>query len=103
MNYPGGKNHCYQKLINLIPPHRVYIETHLGSGAVARNKRPARRNILIDIDPEVIQAGSRNFTNGDAPAYELVCGDAVAFLKRFPFQGDEFVYCDPPYVMSARR
>ncbi|ODS31873.1 MAG: D12 class N6 adenine-specific DNA methyltransferase, partial [Candidatus Scalindua rubra] len=24
-----------------MPPHEVYIETHLGGGAVMRNKRPS--------------------------------------------------------------
>lgn len=30
MNYHGGKGGVFQKLINLMPPHEVYIETHLG-------------------------------------------------------------------------
>lgn len=101
MTYPGGKGHCYQKIINLIPPHRVYIETHLGGGAIARNKRPAEQSILIDLDPEVI-AGSNSFENGDT-AVTLVCGDAVDFLRSYPFKGDEFVYSDPPYLMESRR
>ena len=103
MTYPGGKNHCYQKIINLIPPHRVYIETHLGSGAVARMKRPADRSILIDLDPDVIRtAGSVITENGDA-AVELVNVDAAEFLQNYQFHGDEFIYSDPPYVMEARR
>ncbi|MBS0352463.1 MAG: DNA adenine methylase, partial [Proteobacteria bacterium] len=48
MSYPGGKGKCYQRLINLMPPHETYIETHLGSGAVLRNKRPAKTTIGID-------------------------------------------------------
>jgi DNA adenine methylase len=34
MRYVGGKNHAgtYQRIINLIPPHRVYIEACAGSG-----------------------------------------------------------------------
>ena len=55
-SYPGGKGSSFQKLINLMPPHAVYIETHYGGGAVARNKRPASDNICIDIDPNVIAA-----------------------------------------------
>jgi DNA adenine methylase len=56
MNYPGGKNGSgtYQRIINLIPPHRVYIETHLGSGAVLRNKKPARRNFGIDLNFDIL-------------------------------------------------
>lgn len=103
MAYPGGKGSHYQKIINLIPPHRVYIETHVGSGAIARNKQPAKRNILIDIDPEVVQAAAI-IKNGDTgQKWEILCQDALAWLKSYDFQGDEFIYCDPPYVMSSRR
>ena len=34
MRYDGGKGACYRQLINLMPPHRRYVETHLGGGAV---------------------------------------------------------------------
>src|SRR5882724_8925021 len=54
MRYPGGKSRCYQRLINLIPPHRVYMETHLGGGAVLRKKTPAEVNIGVDRDRTVI-------------------------------------------------
>lgn len=184
MTYPGGKSQAgtYQQIINLIPPHSTYIETHLGSGAIARAKRPAGRNILIDLDPGVIAAfpvgrrdGVVEFTraanvtsddggivtigdtaiigeerrrlspevtipdpiaqsgdtaglvdrtagNGDAPAtpdltmgapiatvgdarctYELINADALAWLRAWPFRGDEFIYCDPPYLIETRR
>ena len=168
MTYPGGKGSHYQKIINLIPPHRVYIETHLGGGAIARAKKPAARNILIDLDSAAIAAFGDSFdggiatiddtaTNGDgcrhpspkmtipdpivgsgdmvtpsdvasvaatlatnsdriSPArattpkyddarcaFELINTDALPWLLTYPFQGDEFVYCDPPYLMSTRR
>jgi hypothetical protein len=57
MSYPGGKNGAgvYQTIINHMPPHTTYIEPFLGSGAIMRLKRPARVNIGIDLDPEVMQ------------------------------------------------
>jgi len=56
--YPGGKNGggAYQTLINLMPPHSVYVEPFLGSGAVMRMKRPARLNIGLDLDGDALQA-----------------------------------------------
>ena len=58
MTYPGGKAGAgvYQTLINLMPPHDVYVEPFLGAGAILRMKRPAALNIGIDLDPEVIRA-----------------------------------------------
>ena len=54
MRYPGGKGKTYQHIINLMPSHDVYIETHLGSGAVMRHKKPAKKNIGIDADASVL-------------------------------------------------
>jgi len=53
MAYPGGKagSGVYQKLINLMPPHTVYIEPFLGGAAVMRLKRPAQLNIGVDLVP----------------------------------------------------
>lgn len=99
MRYPGGKGKNYQHLINLIPPHCVYIETHLGGGAVLRNKSPAEKNIGIDIDKKVISHW-KDLSNN---AYELYEMDAICFLKSYKFQGNEFVYCDPPYLPETRR
>jgi DNA adenine methylase len=98
MQYPGGKFRCYQKLINLIPAHRVYIETHLGGGAVLRHKTPAEINIGVDIDPAVI-CGFKGF--GDSYRFHAV--SAEEFLSNYRFVGDEFVYADPPYWPASRR
>ncbi len=54
MNYPGGKGLSFQKYINLMPPHEVYIESHLGGGAIMRHKRQAKRNIGLEINLDII-------------------------------------------------
>ncbi len=78
MQYPGGKGSSYQKIINLIPPHAVYIETHLGGGAVMRAKRPAAVNIGLDLNREVLRAtaqsiapGSIVFSSEPAPSLDV--------------------------------
>jgi site-specific DNA-adenine methylase len=100
MKYPGGKGKCYQRLINMMPPHQTYIESHLGSGAVLRNKKPADRNIGIDLDPVVHEMWA---STSVAPDFERVQADATEFLANFSYTGDELVYADPPYVASTRR
>lgn len=99
MAYFGGKgaSGTYQKLISLIPPHDIYIETHLGSGAIMKHKKPADLNIGIDLDQEVLSA--HNY--GDHVILKEM--DAVSFLKSFSFTGNEFIYSDPPYLSETRR
>jgi len=140
--YPGGKGSHYQKIINLIPPHSVYIETHLGSGAIMRHKRPAALSIGLDVNYGVLHETAGNIvktsdtavsphstmgapivecgdnyrrpslktamladiaTNDDMVQHMFICQDAATFLGSYPFTGNEFVYCDPPYLMETRR
>lgn len=99
MKYPGGKGRTFQHVINLMPPHSVYIETHLGGGAVLRNKKLAQQSIAIELDERVIAAWAGS---PQMPA-ELVHGKAEDFLRSYAFTGQELVYCDPPYLPATRR
>jgi site-specific DNA-adenine methylase len=99
MNFPGGKGGTYQKYINLMPPHEVYIESHLGGGAIMRYKRRAKRNIGIEIDPEIMEI----WTSRNEIDFELIHGNAISFLKSYPFTGKELVYSDPPYLRETRK
>lgn len=101
MKYSGGKGKCFQRLINLMPPHRVYIEPYLGGGAVFRNKRPADISIGLDIDPKVIALWQHDLAGPDACT--ILQSDAVAYLSSYTYTGDELVYADPPYLPSTRR
>lgn len=95
MPYIGGKSQAgvYQRIINLLPPHRVYLEPFLGGGAILRLKRPAEVSIGVDRaapDPALLQLCT--FHQG--------CG--IAFLEKYKWTGDELVYCDPPYLLGTR-
>jgi len=99
MRYIGGKGRTFQQLINLMPPHDIYIETHLGVGSVIRNKKFCKRNIGIEIDPKVIGLWSEAERQG----IEIIQTDAVDFLKSFKFTSKDMIYCDPPYLRETRR
>lgn len=100
MHYPGGKGKTYQHIINLMPPHEVYVETHLGGGAVLRNKKPSTKTIAIDLDARVVESW-RSSPNGDG--IDLFCMRAEEFLQSYSFTGGELLYVDPPYHPSTRR
>ena len=86
-----------QPLIAMMPPHDVYIETHLGGGAILKRKKPALRNIGIDRNARSIETCSCGHE------VELIHGCAHRFLAEFEFRGRELVYADPPYLQATRR
>ena len=99
MTYPGGKSGAgvYQTIINQIPPHDLYIEAFLGGAAIMRHKRRAAGSIVIDSDASVLVPWR------DQPSVITIHGCALDYLKTHSFTGREFVYLDPPYLMSVRR
>jgi DNA adenine methylase len=80
-------------------PHRTYIESHLGGGAVMRHKRAAQHQIGIDIDPAVLTT----WQNMAKPPCEIVCADAVQYLDGIKVDAQTLIYADPPYVRTTRR
>ncbi|MBX3422256.1 MAG: hypothetical protein KF752_11940 [Pirellulaceae bacterium] len=56
-NYPGGKSGAgiFQRLINLIPRHRILIVPFAGHCGVVRNIKPAEHTIVIDQNASVCQ------------------------------------------------
>lgn len=99
MRYPGGKGKSFQKIINLMPPHETYIESHLGGGSVLRNKNPAQKNIGIEKDPIVVKQWALKYPN----ICEIIEADATSFLRAFPCIGNELIYADPPYLPETRK
>lgn len=96
-HYPGGKGLSFRHIINLMPPHSRYIETHLGGGAVMRNKRPAERNIGIDIDERVAELWARR------RHCTVITGCVLDALPVLEPDADTLIYSDPPYLPGTRR
>jgi site-specific DNA-adenine methylase len=106
MSYFGGKqgSGVYQRIINLIPRHRVYIEAFAGHAAVLRKKKAAASTLAVDLDADVCEWLRRHSEPGKRrKAFTVIHGDAIQYLRNFAWRGDEFVYCDPPYVRATRR
>jgi hypothetical protein len=85
VTYPGGKGGAgvYQAIINLMPPHRVYVEPFLGGGSILKLKRPAIASIGVDSDEHVA-----NDWRGQAPARcTVIHGDGISFLRGYDWRG----------------
>lgn len=54
ISYFGGKSRLADWIAGMLPPHRVYVEPFMGSGAVFFAKQPAKHEILNDLDGEVV-------------------------------------------------
>lgn len=96
--YLGSKSASgvYQAIISAMPRHENYIETHYGSGVIARTKPACTRCTVIDRDRSV-------FARWPAPSgAEIVIGDCVEFLSSKSFGKDTFIYADPPYLLTTR-
>jgi len=103
MRYPGGKNSggTWRRIVNQIPPHDVYIEPFLGSGAILRHKRPALKSFAVDLDQRSI-----DLVRPQAPPNTVFhAADGIRFLRGdlCQFGGPVFIYCDPPYLRATRR
>ena len=98
MHYPGGKAKTFHHVVNLIPPHKVYIEPFLGLGSVMKAKKRAQVEFGVDLDKRALKLS--NLKNAGV---RLIHDDGISFLKSFPFEGHEVVYCDPPYHPKTRK
>ena len=97
--YTGGKGRIYQRIINEIPPHRLYIEPFLGNGSIMRRKRAAALSIGIEINPQVI---ADRWAHHGIPDLTVICGDAIELLQTIEVDRETFIYLDPPYLMHTR-
>jgi len=104
VTYPGGKggSGVYQAIINLMPPHRVYVEPFLGGGSILKLKRPAIASIGVDSDDDVVNAWLSQPPIQSGAGCTVIHGDGISFLRGYDWRGDELVYCDPPYLMETR-
>ena len=126
-SYPGGKSGAgiYQRLINLIPRHRILIVPFAGHCGVIRNIRPAEHTIVVDRDPSVCQWWLDWSRTKKGRRLEIHNCDGIEFIRyRFGVTeysappgsdaaggvdrsttddaAEAFLFADPPYVMSER-
>lgn len=83
--YPGGKSGSgiYQRLINLIPRHRILISAFAGHCGVTRHIRPAEQTIVIDRDETVCQWWSDWCRTKHGRRIEIHHCDSIEWLRHW--------------------
>jgi DNA adenine methylase len=69
------------------------------AGRIAGSGDGRRR---VDPNPPEKARSSPRARKRDASSYRFEIADAMAFLRDYPYVGDELVYCDPPYMHETR-
>ncbi len=86
-----------QAIIGMMPRHNLYLETHLGGGAIMKRKPAALHSIGIDLDAQAIADFSCDYP------VELIHGCCHEYLRGHSLDCDALVYVDPPYLKSTRK
>lgn len=81
----GSKRRYTSGLLQLIPEHKTYVEAFIGGGAVFWAKEPSEKEVLNDLDSQLIQ-DYHNLQNAstDVSKYPVIPGlrKKDAFLKK---------------------
>lgn len=103
-SYLGAKggSGVYQAIINLMPPHEIYVEAFLGTGEIMRRKAPALKNIGLEINPCTIDRFNCARSKSEIPMLQVIQCNAIKWLKDYVIEGRTVIYLDPPYVHSTR-
>lgn len=102
LRYPGGKglNGLAEWIVGLLPPALFYCEPFAGKGGVFRNKPPALRSCLNDLDPAIADWWNRQ----RLPGTTATTGDGIRILEiaaDWKLRNLLF-YIDPPYMPETR-
>lgn len=92
LKYPGAKNRLAPWIVSHIPPHKVYCEPFLGSGATSPNPAKAWAGL-----PETIQLAAKMLKNA-----QIEHKDALELIKDL-YGKDTFIYIEPPYLQDTRK
>jgi DNA adenine methylase len=103
--YPGSKttSGMFQMIANNTPAHSEYFELFGGSAVIGKTFSAISPEILHSIFDLASSTVEKYFVHG--PNIEYRRADGLKVLRELIAEDrrDIFVYCDPPYVFSARR
>lgn len=90
------------QILGQMSRHDLFIESHLGTGAVSNAKPPALRDLGFDVDAQTLATFNyeAHIEVRNACFHEFLKSDEFGWLCLQ--YGKVLIYCDPPYVMTTR-
>ena len=102
MNYKGNKNidGVKQKILSLIPKHRVFIEGFAGGAGIAKNIYTGSETVIL-IEKNKKQC---DILELDLPGSVVVNDCVFDFIENFKYiiNPNVVLFLDPPYIFSTR-
>lgn len=100
-SYKGSKGGegVYQRIINLVPPHRIWWEIFAGSAIVTKMIRAAEQSFVTEAEP--LQAGRLKKELKDR-AVVYNCAGSQKIDEICSGGVDTFIFADPPYLKETR-
>lgn len=90
LKWPGAKWSIANKIVDLIPPHKIYLEPFFGSGAIFFNKAPCNTEIINDLDGDIVNLFKciRDFPEQLAALIELTPYSREEYMGSYKREGD---------------
>lgn len=97
-NYTGNKGGQTIKpiLANLIPSSRRYFSLFLGGGGLENSKEFVECNWIVSEKNPDLQLKA-------ATSAAVVFSDYKDLIENFNFTSEDFIFCDPPYLLEKRK
>lgn len=81
LRYPGSKWNLANKIVDLLPKHKSYLEPYFGSGAVLFTKLPSAIETVNDLNEDIVNLFEIVRDNPD----KLTNQTSVCILTRLTF------------------
>ena len=90
LKWPGAKWSIANQIVQLLPPHKIYLEPFFGSGAVFFNKQPCNTEIINDLDNDIVNLFKciRDYPEELAALIELTPYSRDEYKESYNREGD---------------
>ena len=99
ITYYGGKQKLISSILPYIPPHKIYVEPFLGGGAIFFAKKKSKKEIINDLNAEMINFFMVAQNHTEELANEIT---SIPYSRRF-YMFNNFAYNHSEFFSPVKR